>query len=102
MNVVAYRTVRTFIAAYPESETVMRDWYNALSKLEPQNFAELKALFPSVDAVQQKDGTIAFIFNLGGNKYRVVIRIDFEYKVAFILFVFTHTQYDKWNKRGRR
>ena len=88
MNVIAYRTVRAFANQYPEAEPFLRLWYNTLCKLEPRNFAELKNQFPSVDSVPLKDGTIVFIFDVAGNNYRVVTRIDFEYQVGFILYVF--------------
>jgi mRNA interferase HigB len=101
MNVIAYRTVRAFSEHHPEAEPILRDWYNTFCKLEPDNFAELKAQFPAVDLAHQKIGTTIFIFDVGGNKYRVVTRIDFEYKVSFILYVFTHDEYTKWNKGGR-
>jgi mRNA interferase HigB len=99
VNVIAYRTVRAFTERFPEAEPLLRDWYNTLAKLEPQNFAELKAQFPSVDTTHQKDGTTVFIFDVGGNKYRVIVRIDFEFQATFILYVLTHKEYDLWNKR---
>jgi mRNA interferase HigB len=101
VNVIAYRTVRAFTDTHPAAEALMRDWYNALCKTDPQNFAELRADFPSVDLAHQRDGTTLFIFDVGGNRYRIVTRLDFEFKVGFILYVFNHADYTKWNKGGR-
>jgi mRNA interferase HigB len=44
---------------------------------------------------------MVFIFDVGGNKYRIVTRIDFEHRVMFILYVFVHQEYDRWNKEGK-
>ncbi len=101
VNVIAYRTIRAFCEHQPEAEPVLRSWYNLLCKLEPENFAQLKAFFPAVDTAKAKDGTLVFIFDVGGNKYRVITRIDFEFRAVFILYVLNHKEYDKWNKGGR-
>lgn len=100
MNVIALRTLREFWTSYPESETPLRDWNKLARSVNPDNFAELKDTFGSVDFVHTKNETVV-IFDVGGNKYRVITRIDFEYRVLFILFVLTHSQYDRWNKEGR-
>jgi mRNA interferase HigB len=95
VNVLAYRTIRAFCEDFPEAEPVLRSWYNLLCKLEPENFAQLKAFFPAMDSAKAKDGTLVFIFDVGGNKYRVVTRIDFEFRAVFILHVLNHKEYDK-------
>ncbi len=101
MNVIALRSLREFWMIYPEAESVLRDWNKLARSVDPNHFAALKMTFGSVDIARAKDDTIIFIFDVGGNKYRIVTRIDFEYRVLFILFVFTHTEYTRWNKEGR-
>jgi mRNA interferase HigB len=102
MNVLSPQAIRAFIERFPEAEQVMRIWYNDLRKLEPENFAQLKAHFPTVDAVRiAKYEVVVFIFDVGGNKYRVVTRLDFEHHIGFILLIFTHDEYTRWNRAGR-
>ena len=102
MNVLSPQAIRAFIERFPEAEEVMRVWYNDLRKLEPENFAQLKAHFPAVDAVRiAKYDVVVFIFDVGGNKYRVVTRLDFEHRIGFILLIFTHDEYTRWNRAGR-
>lgn len=101
MNVLAPRTLRAFAELYPEVEEPLRDWYNHLRRSEPQNFAELRDQFNSVDIAQTKDNQIVFIFDVGGNKYRVVCSISFNSSLAFIKLILTHDEYTKWNKKGR-
>ena len=102
MNLLSPQTLRDFIEQHPESEQVIRAWYNSLKKLEPRHFADLKSAFAAVDAVRLERYQITvFIFDVGGNKYRVVTRIDFEYRIGFIIAIFTHTEYDDWNRLGR-
>ncbi len=101
MNVLAPRTLRAFAELYPEAEEPLRDWYNHLRSCEPQNFAQLREQFNSVDVSHTKDDQIVFIFDVGGNKYRVVCSINFNSNIAFIKLILTHDEYTNWNKKGR-
>jgi mRNA interferase HigB len=99
--VIAFRTLREFWEVHVEDETALRYWNKLVRSVNPINFAELKATFGSVDLARAKDDTVIFIFDVGGNNYRIFTRIDFEYRVLFILKVLTHRNYDRWNKEGR-
>jgi mRNA interferase HigB len=101
VNVLAPRTLRAFVERYPESDEPLRDWYNHLRRIEPQHFAELKTHFNSVDAARTKEDLIVFIFDIGGNKYRVVCSINFNSSIAYIKLILTHDEYTQWNKQGR-
>jgi mRNA interferase HigB len=101
VNVLAPRTLRAFVERYPEADEPLRDWYNHLRRIEPQHFAELKTHFNSVDAARTKEDLIVFIFDIGGNKYRVVCSINFNSSIAYIKLILTHDEYTQWNKQGR-
>jgi mRNA interferase HigB len=101
VNVLSIAAIRAFAAAHPEAEVVLRQWFNALRKHRPEHFAALKAVFSSVDVAHTKDDLLIFIFDVGGNKYRVIARLDFEAQMAFIVYVFTHEEYTRWNRAGR-
>jgi mRNA interferase HigB len=101
VNVLAPRTLRAFVEHYPEAEEPLRDWYNHLRRIEPQHFAELKTHFNSVDAARTKEDLIVFIFDIGGNEYRVVCSINFNSSIAYIKLILTHDEYTQWNKQGR-
>jgi mRNA interferase HigB len=101
VNVIAFRTIRNFLEHHPEAEPVMREWYNRLCKSEPQNFADLRAMFV-VDVAHVKNSEAVFIFDVGGNKYRILCAIVFTHQVSFIKHVFTHTEYDIWNNPKRK
>lgn len=93
MRVLALAALREFWEIEPKAEESLRDFYRKLSKLEAANLAELKSTFPSVNLVGK-----CFVFNVGGNKYRVIARIHFNRQMLFIRFVLTHREYDrdKW------
>ncbi len=66
-------------------------WYNEVKKSDWANFSELKLSFNSADAV----GNDRYVFNLKGNKYRIITLIIFKVRTVFILFIGTHKEYDK-------
>jgi mRNA interferase HigB len=100
LNVIAPRTIRAFIELYPDSEVALRTWYNDLRREDFTHFAALKERFV-VDVARGADQGTLFVFDVSGNKYRIVCRINFDNQTAFIRFVLTHEAYDAWNRRGR-
>jgi mRNA interferase HigB len=90
---LALTSLREFWEIEHRAEEPLRDFYRKLSKTDASNLAELKITFPSVDLVGK-----CYVFNVSGNKYRVIARIHFNRQMAFIRFVLTHREYDrdKW------
>lgn len=78
MNVIAPKKVRAFINVYPDSEIVLREWYNALRNADYAHFAILRSQFSGVDLTHNQLNDPVHIFNVGGNKYRVICFINFE------------------------
>ena len=91
MQVLSLRTLREFWEEYPEAETPLRAWYTVVTKARWGNFAEVRASFGTADAI----GDSRIIFNIGGNKYRIVARVAYDpFYRMMIKFVGTHRQYD--------
>ena len=66
-------------------------WYEIAEAAEWGSFAEMKMDFGSVDAV----GNQHYVFNIRGNRYRLVVVVKFMMGYVFIRFVGTHDEYDK-------
>ena len=94
MRVVSNKALVEFAAAHPDSERPLQAWRRLLESTELADFAALRALMNSVD----KAGDF-FVFDVGGNKYRIVAAIHFNRGLPFVRHVFTHAQYDRWNKQ---
>lgn len=90
MRIIAKCALREFWQKEKGSEAVLIDWYRKLSSISPRNLAELHRVFPTADLVGQ-----CYVFNVGGNKYRVVTRIHFNRQIVYIRSVMTHSDYDK-------
>lgn len=91
MRVITKRTLVAFWALHPQAEGPLSEWYNAIKSREWKNLAELKQLSRTVDYV----GGDRYVFNIMGNNYRLIVRIDFKRQVAFVRFVGTHGEYDR-------
>jgi mRNA interferase HigB len=92
-HVISYRSIREFLAAHPGDDAAheaLGTWYRTTAKATWTKFADVRATFPHADQV----GPV-IVFNVGGNKYRVICRIHFTSSVVYILHVLTHAEYDK-------
>jgi mRNA interferase HigB len=83
--------LREFWMRHPDARTPLIAWHKTLLQSKAGNFAELKLQFGSADRVE---GFV--VFDIGGNKYRLIADIAFNSQMAFIKHVLTHTEYDKW------
>lgn len=93
-NVIARRTLQTFWERYPHAKIPLGAWYQIIAKGNWSGPADIKAAFGSnVDFV----GDNRVIFDIGGNKYRVVVHFAYAFKTALIKFVGTHNEYDRIN-----
>jgi mRNA interferase HigB len=93
MRLVANKTLRAFWTVHPMAEAPFTRFRKLVEKTRAANFAELKAVFKSVDKVGEK-----YVFNIGANKYRLVASIAFRVQTLWVKAVMTHDEYDedKW------
>ena len=90
MRIIAKKTLRDFWKINKDSEQPLIVWYNEAKKAKWKNFNDVKIFSKSTSIV----GNNRVVFNIKGNDYRLVVKIDFEWQVIFIKFVGTHKQYD--------
>lgn len=92
MQIIARRTIKDFWARHPQAEGPLTVWYLLVSKADWRGPSDVKAMFgTSVDFV----GDNRIIFDIGGNKYRLVVHVAYPFKRVLIKFVGTHKDYDK-------
>ncbi|KAA0994231.1 type II toxin-antitoxin system HigB family toxin [Dyadobacter sp. UC 10] len=77
----------------PDLKNALEKWYKETVKADLANFSEVRQTFNSVDFV----GNGLFVFNIGGNKCRLIARILFRKRTLYIRFIGTHKQYDEVN-----
>jgi mRNA interferase HigB len=92
-RIISWRAIREFIAAHPEDQSApdaSAKWYDLVRSNRFANFNEVRRTFPSADLV----GDLV-VFNVRGNRYRLVTRFFYETGRVYIRHVLTHAEYDK-------
>jgi mRNA interferase HigB len=90
-NIITRKTLLEYAKKYPMAKTALFEWYHELNKSSFKSFNELKKVYPNVSLV----GDDRVVFNIMGNKFRLVIRIVFEFKAIQIKWFGSHSDYDK-------
>lgn len=90
MRILAHNTLIAFYRRYVDSETAIEDWYHKTLKSTWKNFSDLKKTFNSADSI----GNQRYVFNIKGNKYRIVAIVKFQIGMVYIRFIGTHSEYN--------
>ena len=91
MRVIAKRTLREYWEQNPDSEQQLLSWYREALKSEWENPNQIKKQYASASILKNS----RVVFNICGNKYRLIVEINFQRKWIFIRFIGTHKEYDK-------
>ncbi len=90
MHVISYRSLREYARNHSDCNEPLDSWYKVASKANWSNLLEVQSVFPSAEAV----GNFT-VFNIKGNKYRLIVSIDYQRQLIYIKYVLTHAEYDK-------
>ncbi|MBD1824893.1 type II toxin-antitoxin system HigB family toxin [Cyanobacteria bacterium FACHB-DQ100] len=90
MHVITRKRLNEFAKLHPDTKTALAQWYKAVKQGEFASFLELRERFPSADQV----GKLT-IFNIGGNKVRLIAAIHYNRQKIYIRAVLTHAEYDE-------
>ena len=90
MKVVSYKAIRDFVAIHPAALPALRHWHATTKYAAWQNIREVRADFPHADLVGRRT-----VFNVGGNAYRIIARINYTAQKVFVLHILTHAEYNK-------
>ncbi|MCX6234488.1 MAG: type II toxin-antitoxin system HigB family toxin [Bacteroidetes bacterium] len=90
-NIITRKTLLDYCKSYPLAALALHEWYYELNQCDFKNFNELKMVYGNASLVADD----RVVFNIMGNKYRLVVRIVFEFKAIQIKWFGTHAEYDK-------
>jgi mRNA interferase HigB len=91
LRVIAKRTLREFWTSHADCEQQLKSWYQEAEKSGWKNTHEVKKEYPTASVLGNK----RIVFNIKGNKYRLIVRINFQYQMMWIRFIGTHKEYDE-------
>jgi mRNA interferase HigB len=95
VRVVSQRTLQEFWERNGDSETALRAWFKAALAADWRNLLDVRELYPHADAVNTAASGSLTVFNICGNKYRLIARIRYDWQLINIRCVVTHRDYDK-------
>ncbi len=90
MHLISRKALQRFWRQYPDSKNSLSRWFKAMQKSTFGNFNELRAAFPAADKVGD-----LIVFNISGNKYRLIVSIHFNRGKVYIRNILTHRKYNK-------
>jgi mRNA interferase HigB len=90
MHIISRKALQQFWIRYPDSRNPLFRWFKIMQKNDFSSFNELRQTFPTADKVGD-----FIVFNISGNKYRLIASIHFNRNKVYIRHVLTHPEYDK-------
>lgn len=91
MRIIAIATLKRFFEEYPDTEEPLKAWIKCAREADWNNPADIKMMFGKASILQDN----RVVFDIAGNKYRLIVKINYKYKVIYIRFIGSHTEYDK-------
>jgi mRNA interferase HigB len=91
MVIISKTIIQAFIQKHPDAGNALNKWYSDTKVADWKSFRELKKTFNTADHV----GNDRYVFDIKGNRYRLIALIIFKVRTVFILFVGTHKEYDQ-------
>lgn len=95
MRIIAKKSLKVFWEVYPECEQQLKSWYQEASNAQWSNPNDIKKDYPAASILTDN----RVVFNIKGNHYRLIVKINYDYHIVWIRFVGTHTEYDKINAK---
>jgi mRNA interferase HigB len=90
MHIISRKVLRAFAQQHPDSQTALDAWFRIMKTNHFARFHDLHEVFARADRV----GNLV-VFNIGGNKYRLIAAIHFNRQKVYIRHVLTHDEYDR-------
>ena len=93
MRIIAKRALRVFWERHPQAKGPLEAWHQEVARAEWAHPSAVKAQFNSASLLPDN----RVVFNIGGNKYRLVVKINYAFHIVYIRFVGSHREYDQIN-----
>lgn len=91
MRIIARKTLKLFYERYTDAEQPLKTWYEIVRNTVWEKPSDIKETFRSADIISDN----RVIFNIKGNKYRLIVKVKYDFKIIYIRFIGTHEEYNK-------
>lgn len=93
MRIISKKTLREFWEKHKDSEQKLKSWFQETNSVEWKNPKQIKKEYPSASFLADN----RIVFNIKGNKYRLIVKINYDHNILWVRFIGTHAEYDKIN-----
>jgi mRNA interferase HigB len=90
MRIIKRGALEQLWREHPDAKPGLESWYAVMRKADWKTPAELPQVYPNADLVGRRT-----VFNVAGNKYRLIARINYQTQRVFVLYILTHAEYDR-------
>jgi mRNA interferase HigB len=91
LRVIAKPILRKFWTKHADCKEQLKAWFREIEKAKWKSSNALKKSYPSASILQDN----RIVFNIKGNKYRLIVKFNYDYQICWIRFIGTHAEYDK-------
>jgi len=95
MRIISIKKLREFFESYPDSEQAIKSWKKVAKAADWSSCNEIKQQYRNASIV----GNNRVVFNICGNKYRLIVKISFKAQIIYVRFIGTHKAYDGVNAK---
>jgi mRNA interferase HigB len=93
LRIISKKILQDFWEVHTDTEQQLKSWFKETSNAEWKNPNEVKTEYPSASILTDN----RIVFNIKGNKYRLIIKVNYNYQMIWIRFIGTHAVYDRIN-----
>jgi len=90
MRIIARKTLRDFWEQHPDAEPALRAWFADVSRADWSGPAEIRQVYATASFIANN----RVVFNIRGNIYRLIVAVNYPYRIVYIRFIGTHGEYD--------
>ena len=100
MRIISKKRLQEFWEKWPQARASLEHWHKLTEDRTWRQFSEIRTTFNHADVATTDNGSPVVIFDIGGNKYRIIAAVHYNTGICYILRVLTHKEYDlaKWKK----
>ena len=91
MRIIAISTLRNFWLINRDAEEPLKSWYQEVKSVDWATPHQVKAMYRNASVI----GDHRIVFNIAGNKYRLIVKFNYPYRIAYVRFIGTHAEYDR-------
>lgn len=93
VRIIAVSTLRNFWKSNADAEEPIKAWYQEAKAADWATLQQVKSMYRTASVLRD----VRIVFNIAGNKYRLIVKFNYPYRIGYVRFIGTHAEYDRIN-----